>query len=416
MGNGESMLANRLSRYGKNPFLEVKVLSVLLAITWLSLFFQAALQESVDSLHLIDEVITLLLMILALCSIWKRRFKMRRQSIRLCVLGLLLLTAGLLSSAFYGDQPFSSQFIDMFTSIKFLFVLICTLELETDITEVISILTTLSKILITVMFFFLLLSQLIDIGMVAGYRFGIASFKFCFPHPTYVVQALVGVIALLLVNPKANRIWILLGVLICIGTMRAKGFGYVTVVLFCMLYSSGKRIGTLDFALIGTALLLVGGGTLYEYYADPGQARAILLSTGFLIAMANFPLGMGFASFGTSESIREYSSVYYRYGLSEVHGLSPLTGNYATDSFWAALLGEYGFAGFTIFVGIILVLFSMCFVHGEVRTVNYSVLSILLYLLLSSFGESAFFTPFSAVYLMFCFALLVNQSGVPGRV
>lgn len=408
------MLTSRLSRYGKNP-LEVKVLSILLVISWLFLFFQAALQESIDSLHLIDEAITLMLIILALSSIWKHRFKMGQKSTRLCVFGLLLLITGILSTVIYGDQPLRSQLIDMFTSIKFLLVLICMLEIETDISEVISILTTLSKILITVMLFFLLLSQIADIGMVAGYRLGIASFKFCFPHPTYVVQALVGVIALLLVNPKANRIWILLGVLICMGTMRTKAFGYVVVALFCMLYSSGKRIGTLDFVLIGTALLLVGGGTLYEYYADPAQARALLLSTGFHIAMANFPLGMGFASFGTSESIREYSSVYYRYGLSEVHGLSPLTGNYATDSFWAALLGEYGFAGFTVFVGIVLVLFSMCYVHGEVRTVNYSVLSILLYLLLSSFGESAFFTPFSAVYLMFCFALLVKQSGSPER-
>jgi hypothetical protein len=106
----------------------------------------------------------------------------------------------------------------------------------------------------------------------------------------------------------------------------------------------------------------VGGlwrNTVREYGSNNpyASARGALYYTSTLIARDHFPLGTGLASFGSHASKLYYSEVYRVYGISEIYGLSPMEGNFITDTFWPMVLGEGGavaFVGYAAFFWLLL--------------------------------------------------------------
>ena len=68
------------------------------------------------------------------------------------------------------------------------------------------------------------------------------------------------------------------------------------------------------------------------------------------IAGQLFPLGSGFATFGTYMSGEYYSPLYYEYGLNTVWGLWPSNPTFVSDSFWPAILAQFGFIGLVVLV------------------------------------------------------------------
>jgi hypothetical protein len=80
---------------------------------------------------------------------------------------------------------------------------------------------------------------------------------------------------------------------------------------------------------------------------DPrtAPARVALYVGSIEIARDNFPLGAGMGRYGSWMSRVEYSPVYAEYGLSDVHGLRQSNSQYATDTFWPMVLGEFGVVG-----------------------------------------------------------------------
>ena len=385
-----------------------KIKAALLLAIWTMLFFQAALQDAHPSLKLLDELIVIGITVWACCEAYgnRRQPKVRYKS--LIIGSLLFLISGIISTVLNGRNEPAPIVIDLFTSIKFVIVLIATSVLVDDNEYLRRMLVGISKMLIAVMLVFAIASQFVDIGMAAGYRYMVRSFKFVYPHPTYVVQSLVGSISLLIAFEDKNRLWISAGLIVCLMTMRAKAAGYVVFCIAAMVMGRAKGLRISYVVAMCTAVLLVGMGALFEYYGDVTQARYLLMATAIKLAIRYFPFGVGFGAFGSSSSIAYYSPFYAEYGLDQVHGLSPTTGNYATDSFWATLLGQFGLIGVLTFFFMLFCLWKLIkgLCSGGPRM--SAAMSIAGYMILSSFGESAFFTPFSAVYLMFCLAVIMN--------
>ena len=108
-----------------------------------------------------------------------------------------------------------------------------------------------------------------------------------------------------------------------------------------------------------------GGGDLGEILSpDPDPAaiagahpRMALYVASLAIARDYFPLGAGLGRFGSYMSGANYSPLYERYGLVDVHGLRPNDPNAVSDTFWPMVLGELGpigLAAFVAFVGLLL--------------------------------------------------------------
>ena len=61
------------------------------------------------------------------------------------------------------------------------------------------------------------------------------------------------------------------------------------------------------------------------------------------------PFGSGLGSFGTAAAAKEYSPLYFKYGLNNVWGLDPENPMFLADAFYPTL-AEYGIVGLLFFL------------------------------------------------------------------
>jgi hypothetical protein len=78
---------------------------------------------------------------------------------------------------------------------------------------------------------------------------------------------------------------------------------------------------------------------------ENSPARVALYRGSVEIALDRFPLGAGMGRYGSWMSRVEYSPVYREFGLDDVRGLNERNSQYATDTFWPMVLGEFGIFG-----------------------------------------------------------------------
>ncbi len=392
-----------------SSILDLKLTDLYCLVVFIALFFEASLQAINPMLSYIDEIAVLTLFVAAIVKASRPGSVDDFRYWRVCYLAVGLLAIGALSTAVSEYRTIGVAANDAFTCFKFIITFVSVQVLFHESNGLLGQIERVSKLIIIAMVVGWLVGIAAGADTMAGVRYGVPSYKFVFPHPTYVVQALVGVVAVLSINRKQNIAWIALALLLMILTMRSKAFGFVAAFAALFLFAKSKHYSWYHYPIAACAVAFVGWGALNEYYGDINQARRVMLDTSILIANSSFPLGLGFASFGTNMSFEHYSPVYSQYGVSGVYGLSQETGNYITDSFWPALIGQFGWIGFVLFIAIVISLFRTIFQIAKRNGIEWlSPISIMLYLLLSSFGESAFFTPFSAVYLFFILGLILK--------
>lgn len=101
-----------------------------------------------------------------------------------------------------------------------------------------------------------------------------------------------------------------------------------------------------------SVVLEVVQATQAEYgNSSKPPARTALYQGSVRLANDRFPGGGGFGSFGTPVAFDNYSPVYYAYGFDSIYGLEPRIGNFASDTFWPAVIGQAGWLGLPLFLG-----------------------------------------------------------------
>lgn len=117
---------------------------------------------------------------------------------------------------------------------------------------------------------------------------------------------------------------------------------FVALYIFFYLFRLGK-LRWYHIAMVG-ALAIVLGGYQIEHYIKPTEARFALTVRSIEIAKDYFPIGTGFATFGSEMSkAYNYSYVYVIYGLNKIRGLNTDFSAYVTDNYWPMLIGQFGF-------------------------------------------------------------------------
>lgn len=95
---------------------------------------------------------------------------------------------------------------------------------------------------------------------------------------------------------------------------------------------------------------------LFFQFNHSGFCQVSLLTKAFEIARDMFPLGAGFATFGSYYSGVYYSSVYAAYGLSNINGLRIGASQFISDSFWPMILGQSGYFGLFSYIFAVMML------------------------------------------------------------
>ncbi len=165
--------------------------------------------------------------------------------------------------------------------------------------------------------------------------------------------------------------WIVVAMLV-IGLMctRSKYYGEFLLMIFLLFgYRSGmQRHITLKGVLITLLILLlvlaVAWNKIHYYFIEGSHdvfnaaadddtlsdnfARPVLYAVAAVLFVDFFPFGTGLASYASFASAESYSSLYYDYGMSLVHGLSPDYPAFICDAYYPTL-AQFGIAGVILF-------------------------------------------------------------------
>lgn len=166
---------------------------------------------------------------------------------------------------------------------------------------------------------------------------------------------------------------------------------FVSLTLYLYLYRDNKerKLRLWQIVLLVCMALIFAYSDLQEYILDGNAPRALLLRYGFVTANRYFPLGSGFASYGSEMAKRYYSKLYYEYGFDKIWSMSPennLSGSEVgtlNDCYFGMIVGQYGWIGLCCYAGIIYFIYKIL-TKGLGNTYSKAVLISTLITILSS--------------------------------
>ena len=304
---------------------------------------------------------------------------------------------GILGNVIYQYQPMKYWIIDLFTNVKFFFVLALGFliyeENDGRAENGLTLGAQLCSIVLIVLFFADRVFNLFP-GQV---RLGIKSAQLFYFHSTYLAGTMAFLIALLtLFYRKYQWILILGDTAILFLTLRGKASVAALIfwVIWCQIIIRKRDIKLWHMLAIGVAALVLGWKQIYFYFIQLSgwSGRSIILQTSFKVMKDYFPIGTGFGTYGSHVAAAHYSPVYVKYGFLETDTLIPDgSRSYFDDQFWPIIFGQTGVLGTIAYVIAIAVLGILCWEVGEAkRNGNLTGLFIFAYLLLSSTGEPTF--------------------------
>lgn len=391
---------------------------VLFLFLFYTLIFNELLVNTFSIFQYEDELIALMALPLFVLHVLSGRKLSDRTGSAPYIMGFVICT--LLGSLYFRYQPFLSVAApDLLLCLKFWLCIYTSKELfrKFDIKRFSRNLFFHVK-LITWMFVILTVSDAV-FGVFPAFdiRYGLETNMLFYQHPISLISScsLLAIISLALKGYVKNGLFYVgLLAVVMVTTLRSKAIADVIVFLllyFFVVVRKQKFSFQMVLALL-PIVVLVGWSQIEYYFFELGDesARAQLLVKGFQIANDHFPLGAGFGTYGSFYSTVNYSSLYYRYGLNTVYGLSEQFGNFICDSFWPMIMGQSGYLGMAFYIGAIIKLVRKI---TELKYTNLcyyvSGLSAVLYLLIDSAASTAFVHPLSMPIALWIGILLANN-------
>lgn len=376
---------------------------IIILIIYLFIF-QRYLETRITLFKYFDEMVAICGMLVLVINVAKKKFYVNKHLLKIFI-GLSIITSlGLFANIKYKYQKPIYAIVDWLLVMKFFcayylgYDLSCKIEIDKKQSNVID-----RSLKMIVVFFLIctILNYAFKIWPNSSYRFGIMSNQIFYGHPTNLAAACILILALriMIANKIIDKYNIII-IFISLTTLRAKAIGAVLITIVLMLYmkNSNKKISLGKIILICIIALIIGFDQISYYYVNmKNSARNMLTKVSFEIANEYFPTGTGFGTYGSAESggTDSYSAVYYMYGLNNIWGLGYGKTFFLSDTFWPTIIGEFGHIGCIVYI-ILLVLIFKRIQNGydeKKKNIYISKLICLVYLLISSTSESAFFHP-----------------------
>lgn len=384
----------------------------IVTIIYILLVFQMALQESklnhISTFFKYYDDLLVLILGLKILHIIVLHKKIVINEYKILIIVITLCILGLISSILYEFQSYKAVVSDFLTCLRFS-VALCGAYLWTknnsNYNQILQQIVPCTKLIIVLLFILVINEMFIfPIFEVWDFRFFTNSTALFFPHPSYLVASsivLMCIITLSLQKNKKNIIYLFMCSIIILSTMRSKGIAYIGV--YWLLYITiieikvKKKILIYIASTVG-AILIGYTQIIYYYFSNTWSARQVMLQDAFTIAMKHFPIGSGFATFGSNAAVEYYSPLYSLFGYNAVYGMSNETAMYLTDGFWPLVIAQFGFFSIPLIVYMIIVMFKMCNKCKKEKFGYITMLSIVMYMVIATFGELAFFSPYAAIH------------------
>lgn len=369
-------------------------------ILYLVILFSNILEQVIPQGSYIDELLFFVFLLGTAMKISVVRAGLdgwNRYDFAIAILLLFFLMTGTVSTLLYGkDSPGVAVAKDIILCGKFFAVFLCgkLLFLTADRDKILGRIRKVTRLLVLVIFLCGILSLFVNIGMGDQIRYGLRSYQFLFTHYMFLVYAEAVMTAVLCTGKdEDNRIYIAMALGSMLLTLRTKAVVFCVIFLmFFLLEKIGKDIRFRYYVIAGAAGAVAAWGKISEYlsWGFTYNMRNGLYMKGISLAMAHFPLGTGFASFGSNLSYEYNPQIYYDLGLDSFQGFEHGT-PVLSDVFWPYIFGEFGVIGFVLYTGMLILLFFS--LKEELR--GYSEMMrgancLFAYLLVASAAEAVF--------------------------
>ena len=163
---------------------------------------------------------------------------------------------------------------------------------------------------------------------------------------------------------KIDKLAFILILAIGLLSTRSKHYGFFVICTLLIFYLNGSfkmkfNFKNTFFILVALGLtMLVAWKKIYYYFvtggfgsgrsADDLYARMALYYFSIRIFNDYFPFGSGFASYATHTSGESYSSIYAKYNMNNMHGLTKANPDFIADTYYPAL-AQFGYVGVILF-------------------------------------------------------------------
>ncbi len=303
----------------------------------------------------LDEIIG----ILSLAYIIVSAKRLVRSDMITIVLLCIVIAVGLFSNLIFRiNSSAFSILVDVLTQIKLIFAFYAVkyfLNTSEKIT-VANMLVPIAKLFCIVTLVCAVITQFADIGMSTGeVRYGITVFKFIFGFNHQYTSTYMLVFGTLVCNTamseKLKRIYYVIALISILFATKSPALMFTVVFVFLGFYFR-KHDKISVQVLIPMIVVLIFAGTyqINEYLLNESSPRYLFFEYAFKTANEYFPLGSGFATYGSEQAARVYSPLYYEYGFDKLWGLSPEEGFFLNDNYWPTVIGQFGWIGAAVMI------------------------------------------------------------------
>ena len=320
-----------------NQIKKVKVIECFFCILMILIAFYAMGVKYLSKyFNYIDEIFTIFFISTAIVkTLIAKKINLNKYDKMIAVLLMLLMIIGVIGNCISVYQEDIIQIlVDMLSYCKLFGVyLAAKIMFEEKNTERYYIMAEyFVKLILFLMSTVLILNQILNLGFANTFKkYGLPIYSLG-GHPSFAAAVAVACISILLLDYKKNIKWIIIGVILVIFTWRVKAFVYVAIMLIYIFINNGKKKKKVKGLIIsGIVSLLIAGKKFFQYFLVDGASRGTALKSGLKLAKLFFPLGSGFATFGSVTSINSYSKAYEILNLTEKYGFMKNAGSFVGD-------------------------------------------------------------------------------------
>lgn len=301
-----------------------------------------------------DEGLALVCMFYVIMLLLKRRLDSSDQISVFLLIAVIAI--GLFSNVMSGlAYSWFSVFVDVISETKFLWTLFAFKYYITSMVykEMSQMLRLLAKWFCYLAGAFAVISQFINLGMTGSERYGIKSYNFVFSMSFQFLAVALVAIAVLSISKgyKNNR---MAYAAVCVGLILAtKSSPLLFAVMFVFLlfyFQRRMQLKTRTLVFMAVIILLLGTYQIQTYLMNVNAPRYLFFYYGGKTANTYFPLGSGFATFGSDQAARNYSKLYYQYGFNSLFGMNVKDGSFLSDTFWPMAIGQFGWIGSALYI------------------------------------------------------------------
>ncbi len=227
---------------------------------------------------------------------------------------------------------------------------------------VINMLVPVAKLYTIAAFGCSLISLVTDIGMSGSMRYGIRSFKFVFDFNFQYVAVYMLIFGILVCNTRMTdrkKAYYYAMAIVSL-VLATKSPPIMFSIMFVALFFYFKKHDHLSpgIIILGLVVLAAAGWFQIEtYLLNENSPRHLFFEYAGKTANRYFPLGSGFATFGSDRAARSYSQLYYQYGFDKLFGMNPDDSSFLSDTFWPMALGQFGWIGGAMYLAIFVRIF-----------------------------------------------------------